>query len=66
MKPNPVFLPGKSPWTEEPGCSPWGHKELGTTSEEKKVTLCLKHLKKFVHLGVIIDMSDFHFTSFNN
>ena len=28
----PVFLPGKSPWTEEPGgYSPWGCKELGMT-----------------------------------
>ena len=27
-----VFLPGESPWTEEPaGCSPWGHKESDTT-----------------------------------
>ena len=32
-QPTPVFLPGESPWTEEPGglCSPWGHKELHTT-----------------------------------
>ena len=28
----PVFLPGKSPWTEEPGgYSPWGCKELDMT-----------------------------------
>ena len=27
--PTPVFLPGESPWTEEPGglYSPWGHTE---------------------------------------
>ena len=26
--PTPVFLPGESPWTEEPGsCSPWGCRE---------------------------------------
>ena len=31
-QPNLVFLPGESPWTEEPGgYSPWGHKELDTT-----------------------------------
>ena len=29
----PGFLPGKFPWTEEPGglYSPWGHEELDTT-----------------------------------
>ena len=27
----PVFLPGESPWTEEPGYSPWGHKGLDMT-----------------------------------
>ena len=28
----PIFLPGKSPWTEEPGrLRPWGQKELDTT-----------------------------------
>jgi len=27
-QPTPVFLPGESPWTDQPcGCSPWGHKE---------------------------------------
>ena len=32
-QPTPVFLPGKSPWTEKPGelHSPWGHKESDTT-----------------------------------
>ena len=31
-QPTLVFLPGESPWTEEPGgYSPWGHKELDTT-----------------------------------
>ena len=30
----PVFLPGQSPWTEEPGgYSPWGHKESDTTEQ---------------------------------
>ena len=30
-QPTPVFLPGESPWTEEPGgCSPQGHKESYT------------------------------------
>ena len=31
-QPTPVFLPGESPWTEEPGgYSPWGCKELDMT-----------------------------------
>ena len=29
---SPAFLPGESPWTEEPGgYSPWGHKEADMT-----------------------------------
>ena len=30
-QPTPAFLPGDSSWTEEPGYSPWGCKELDTT-----------------------------------
>ena len=31
-QPTPVFLPGESPWTEEPvGYGPWGSKELDKT-----------------------------------
>ena len=30
IQPIPVFLPGESSWTEEPG-RPWGCKELNTT-----------------------------------
>ena len=31
-QPTPVFLPGESPWTEEPGGhSPWGCTELDAT-----------------------------------
>ena len=31
-QPTPVFLPGESPWTEEPdGLHPWGCKESDTT-----------------------------------
>ena len=31
-EPTPVFLPGRIPWTEEPGCySPWGCKESNMT-----------------------------------
>ena len=31
-QPTPVFLPGESPWTEEPaGYSPWSHKESDIT-----------------------------------
>ena len=33
-QPTPVFLPGESPWTEEPGgLSPWGRRELDTTEQ---------------------------------
>ena len=40
-QPTLVFLPGESPWTEEPeglqkslgGYSPWGHKESDTTEQ---------------------------------
>ena len=33
-QPTPVFLPGESPWTEEPGgYSPWGCKESNTTEQ---------------------------------
>ena len=32
-QPIPVFLPGESSWTEEPGYSPWGHKESDTTEQ---------------------------------
>ena len=31
MQPTPMFLPKESPWTEEPGGGPWGHKESDTT-----------------------------------
>ena len=32
MQPAPVFLPGESPWAEEPGgLQSWGHKESDTT-----------------------------------
>ena len=31
-QPTPVFLPGESPWTEEPGgLQPWAHEESDTT-----------------------------------
>ena len=53
-KPTPVFLPGESPWTEEPGYSPWGRKDSDMTerlstntftisSPTSKINL-LKHL----------------------
>ena len=33
-QPTPVFLPGESPWTEEPGgYSPWRCKESDTTEQ---------------------------------
>ena len=34
MATHSVFLPGESPWTEEPrGYSPWGHKESEATEQ---------------------------------
>ena len=34
--PTPVFLPGESPWTEEPGeLQSTGHKELDTTEQRR-------------------------------
>ena len=38
------FLPGESPWTEEPG-RPWGHKEWDMT---KRLSLCLELLAKSI------------------
>ena len=35
-QPTPVFLPGESPWTEEPGgLQSWSHKESDMTQEEQ-------------------------------
>ena len=52
MQPTPVFLPGESPWPEEPvGCSPWGFKESDTTerlSTGLKVYLQGKRKKEFI------------------
>ena len=31
-QPPPVFLPGESPWTEEPG-ELWGHRKSGMTEQ---------------------------------
>ena len=45
----------KIPWTEEPGCSPWSHKESGTTEwlathtyTHFKVHLCFSMCQKFL------------------
>ena len=40
--PTPVFLPGESPWTEEPGGlqSPWGCKEPDTTEQLSTTHSC--------------------------
>ena len=36
LQPTPVFLPGKSHGQRSlVGCSPWGHKELDTTEQER-------------------------------
>ena len=41
--PLPVFLPGESPWTEEPGggYSPWGGKESDMTEQVSTSTVKL-------------------------
>ena len=37
MATRPLFLPGESPWIEEPGgLSPWGHKESDTTEHTQR------------------------------
>ena len=38
-QPTPIFLPGESPWTEEPSRLPWGCKESDTT-EQLSTNLC--------------------------
>ena len=50
-QPTPVFLPGESPWTEEPGGlhGPWGHKESATT--ERLSTAQHIHQQKCFNLG---------------
>ena len=55
-QPIPVFLPGESPWTEEPGegHSLWGHSELDTTEwATKDIAQCLhrKDNVKGIHTG---------------
>ena len=41
-QPTPVFLPGESPWTEEPaGRSPWGRTEPGTTEATERTHVCV-------------------------
>ena len=50
-KPTPVFLPGESPWTKDPG-GPWGCKELDTTeqlsTEHHHYIICLHHFSFFL------------------
>ena len=52
-QPTPVFLPGESPWTEEPGGlhSPRGCKQLGTTerpgTQHTRSSKCLARIKHF-------------------
>ena len=42
-QPTPVFLPGESPWTEEPGgYSLWSCKELGMTEQLKHMDTMIK------------------------
>ena len=44
-QPTPVFLPGESSWTEEPGgLSPWGHKDSNRTERLSAQHTCSKTL----------------------
>ena len=44
MATHPVFLPGESPWTEEPGgYSPWGPKELDVNEATAYTHTCERH-----------------------
>ena len=53
-QPTPVFLPGESPWTEEPvGYTPWGCKELDTIQNcfpSLFVDNKISEIKKKLHL----------------
>ena len=50
MASTPVFLPGESPWTEEPGrLQPWGRKESDTT--ERLSTAQHREVVKETDLG---------------
>ena len=56
-QPTPVFLPGESPWTEEP-CrlhSPWGCKELDTT----------EWLSTHIYLSIYLSMDTWILILFN-
>ena len=63
-QPTPVFLPGESSWTKEPGrLSPWSHKASDTTKQlsiqhthwllvltKKDSNRCLPHIIPYVNL----------------
>ena len=48
-----VFLPGESPWPEEPGGlhSPWGCKESDTTERLSTAAWCIKHIANSEYLN---------------
>ena len=48
-QPTPVFLPGEPPWTEEPGYSPWGHKESDTT---ERLSTVFDHTHALFHVCI--------------
>ena len=51
MASTPVFLPGESPWTEEPaGYSPWGHKESDMTER-----LSTHNIQLYIWINVTYD-----------
>ena len=46
-QPTPGFLPGESPWTEELGYSPWGHRESDTTDQAQHRSIIQNTSAKF-------------------
>ena len=69
-QPTPVFLPGKSPWTEEPG----GLQSMNGVTENQKCVFCIlqkiKRMYTKINLGssrfnTVKDVSLKDFTAFN-
>ena len=56
-QPTPVFLPGKSPWTAEPGrLWSWGCKESDTTEWLSLITWCNKCSRGFLRTAAAAEL----------
>ena len=59
--PTPVFLPGESPWTEEPGgYSPWGCTESDTTEATQHTHKANIKEKYYNSSGEGVQVDPFH------